>query len=220
MPGISDYAEWQQRWPEFIVRVDTPTAVTYLETYYSLRANGQPRYSGSRFESVAAMNPDPNTIGLADFVAVSMLSVNVPGEAALRLLGPDSSNINRLLSQIPVDLDIVDADPSSLGGESPAAQLWSVLRQGRDGVGRTTTSKLLAAKRPRLLPIWDSFVEIATGLDTSDNWRKFQYVLVEDDRRLWKWLQSLRSEVKTLPPTVSELRILDVLLWMSVKSEQ
>jgi hypothetical protein len=40
-------------------------------------------------------------------------------------------------------------------------------------LGPTTTSKLLTAKRPRLLPIWDSFVEQATGMGTIDYWSKF-----------------------------------------------
>jgi Family of unknown function (DUF6308) len=58
-------------------------------------------------------------------------------------------------SEIPVDVEIVDVDPQKLSAESPAGQLWELLRGARDGVGPTRTSKLLAAKRPRLLPIWD-----------------------------------------------------------------
>lgn len=217
MAGLQGYTEWQRMWPQFIVRRDTDTAVDYLSSYYSVLDDGQPRYTGSRFESMAALNPDPDTLGPADFIAVSMLSVNVPAEAALRLLDRDSQIISRLLGQIPVDQDIVDADPASLGGDSPAGHLWAVLRKARDGLGPTRTSKLLAAKRPRLLPIWDTFVKEATGLDSSDYWAKFQYALSDDNRSLWHWLQGLRPLAQTVPATVSELRILDVLLWMSVK---
>jgi len=40
----------------------------------------------------------------------------------------------------------------------------------------------MAVKRPHLIPIWDSFVEQATGLETLDYWRRFQRVLTVDDK--------------------------------------
>jgi hypothetical protein len=210
--------EWRRSWPDLIVHTQTGTAVDYLQRYYSVYDNGQPRYTGSCFESMAALNADPNTLGPEDFLAVSMLSVNVPAVAAIRLLGPDAATVSRLLSRIPDNLDIVDADPQMLSGKSPAGKLWDVLRQGRDGLGPTITSKLLAAKRPRLLPIWDSFVEQATGLGTIDYWSKFQRILADDQRLVWKWLREVRSLASNLPTSIPELRILDVLLWMSVES--
>jgi hypothetical protein len=59
-------------------------------------------------------------------------------------------------------------------------------------------------------------VEQATGLGTEDYWRKFQSVLIADDRRIWNWLTELKSEISTVPEVVSPLRILDVVLWMLV----
>nr|CRL71789.1 hypothetical protein CPGR_02084 [Mycolicibacterium malmesburyense] len=67
-----------------------------------------------------------------------------------------------------------------------------------------------------MIPIWDSRVQEATGHDTVDYWRRFQEVLVADGRGIWLWLSTLRPMVADLPAGVSELRILDVLLWMSV----
>ena len=218
MGSQHSYSGWQQAWPDLIVHTQTDKAVGYLQRYYEVHNGGQPWYTGSRFEAIAAFNTDPNRIGPEDFVAVSMLSVNVPAQAAIRLLGPDAEAISEHLSQIPTDLDIIDADPEMLGAESPAGRLWDVLRQSRDGLGPTTTSKLLAAKRPRLLPIWDTFVEKATGLDTVGYWLKFQAVLMDDQRRVWKWLRELRSLATNVPPSIPELRLLDVLLWMSVES--
>lgn len=110
----------------------------------------------------------------------------------------------------------MDADSDALTGGSPAGQLWEQLRFGRDGVGPTITSKLLAAKKPQLFPIWDSFVGQATGLDTKDYWRKFQSVLTADDSRIWNWLIELKAEVSVIPDAVSPLRVLDVVLWMLV----
>ncbi|MEO3757306.1 DUF6308 family protein [Mycobacterium sp. B14F4] len=205
------------RWPKVVVHCQTDVAVDLLQRYYAQDDSGKPRYTGARFEAMAALNDDPHTLGPADFVAVSMLSVNVPPEAAIRLLGPDAAIISSLLKQVPSDQDIVDVQPRLLATESPAGKLWAVLRGGKDGLGRTTTSKLLAAKRPRLIPIWDSFVEHATGFDTRDYWRRFQEVLNADDRYIWKWLSELQSLASNVPATVRELRILDVLFWMSVE---
>lgn len=200
-----------------IVNCDADAALPLLTRYYAVRPDRSPRYTGARFETIAALNDDPNTLGPADFVAVSLLSVNVPKEAAIRLLADEAAEqITSLLRDIPADVAIVDADSDALTADSPAGELWEKLRFGRDGVGRTTTSKLLAAKRPQLLPIWDSFVEQATGLDTKDYWRKFQSVLVAHDRRIWNWLIELKAEVPNIPDTVSPLRVLDVVLWMLV----
>lgn len=187
-----------------------------MRRYYGRLEDGLPRFTGSRFEAIAQLNSDPNSIGPADLVAITTLSVDIKGDAAVRILETDSARISELLAQIPADLKIVDADEGLLVEGSAASQLWRVLRDGRDGIGRTKTSKLMAAKRPRLIPIWDSFVEQATGLDTSDNWRQFQSVLLADGRSIWKWLGDIRNDVDDLPAEVSELRILDVLLWMSV----
>jgi Family of unknown function (DUF6308) len=217
MTRTSSYTEWRRFWPDLIVHAQTDTAVDHLQRYYSVYEDGQPRYSGSQFESMAALNSDPNALGPADFLAVSMLSVNVPAEAAIRLLDRDAATINQLLSQIPSDVDIVDADSGMLDAKSPAGLLWDVLRRSRDGLGPTITSKLLAAKRPRLLPIWDSFVEEATGLGTIDYWSKFHYVLADDQRLVWEWLRELRPLAPNMPASVPELRIFDVLLWMSVE---
>lgn len=213
-----DHSEWRQSWPEVVVSCDTDAALKDLREYYAVDGEQLPLYTGSRFEAMAAMNADPNALGPEDVVAVSMLSVNVPAKAAIRVLDRDAAAVRQLLGQIPHDLDLVDADPQLLDSDSPAGRLWQLLRGGRDGLGPTTTSKLLAAKRPRLLPIWDSFVHSATGLDTVNYWTKFRFVLNDDQRRLWKWLGELRSLATNVPQSISELRMLDVLLWMSVRS--
>jgi len=210
------YVEWRQRWPEIIVRKNTAAAAALLQRYYKTNNFGVPDYSGAHFEAVAALNADPYAIGPAEFTAVTMLSVTVPAQAALRLLGPDAQQITDLLRQIPADTDIIDIDSDALTTGSAASQLWDVLRRGGDGLGRTKTSKLIAAKRPRLIPIWDSFVEQATGLDTTDYWRQFQRVLTVDDRAMWHWLTELRTHAPSIPARVPNLRILDVLLWMSI----
>lgn len=215
-----EYTQWRHRWPEVVVQRRTDEAVELLTRYYAVTAAGRPAYSGPQFEAMAALNSDPNSIGPADFAAASMLSVNIPAQAAIRLLSRDANEITALLHQIPVDVDIITIDPNDLVPGGPASLLWQLLRRGNDGMGRTRTSKLIAAKRPRLIPIWDSFVEQATGLDTSDYWRQFQTVLAADDRAIWTWLTQIHSAVPNVPAAVSKLRILDVLLWMTVDQQR
>jgi hypothetical protein len=217
---VSSYAEWRHRWPALVVERRTEEAAELLQRYYATTYSGAPAYSGSQFEAMAALNTDPYSIGPADFIAAAMLSVDIPARAAIRLLGRDAAEISDLLTQIPVDRDIIDIDADELLSGSAASKLWSVLRRGTDGMGRTRTSKLIAAKRPRLIPIWDSFVERATGLDTSDYWRQFQSVLTDDDHAVWTWLTDLRDVAANVPNGVSNLRTLDVLLWMTVDQQR
>lgn len=214
----TDYDEWRQRWPALVVQRRTEEAAELLDEYYATTDAGLPAYSGSQFEAIAALDSNPYSIGPADFTAVSMLSVNVPAQPAIRLLGRDSAKITDLLTLIPLDRDIIDVDPSDLEAGSAASQLWQVLRRG-DGLGPTTTSKLIAAKRPRLIPIWDSFVHQATGLFTVGYWQRFQQVLKADDHAIWTWLTELRQHCTNVPADIPNLRFLDVLLWMTIKRE-
>lgn len=203
--------QWRDAWPSFIVRTDTEQARALLDRYFGLQEGGLPLYTGAAFERfVDAEHPD--IITEKDLVAITMLSVHVPARAAIRLLDTDRERISELLAAIPSDLDIVDAQPVDLGSTSPAGRLWGVLRTGRDGLGPTKTSKLLAAKRPRLLPVWDRLVGEATAMGTRDHWATFQSVLTADDRRIWDWLVGLTQEHDGMHG-VTPLRALDVLLW-------
>lgn len=112
MPA-SSYVEWRQRWPALVVERQTEQAAELLQRYYATTSKGAPAYSDSWFEAIAALDPDPYSIGPADFIAAAMLSVSIPARAAIRLLGSDADEITDLLQQIPVDRDIIDIDPTS-----------------------------------------------------------------------------------------------------------
>jgi hypothetical protein len=97
------YVEWRDRWPKVVVEAQTGAAIDALQRYYTRDDSGKPRYTGACLEAMAALNGDADALGPADLVAVSMLSVSVPAEAAIRLLCPDSERITTLLKQIPSD---------------------------------------------------------------------------------------------------------------------
>lgn len=191
-------------------------AVELLRRYFGL--DGAPAFTGSRFESIGGGGDAPSTanvITAEDIVSLSTLSIRVHGSATLRLLEDEqfTSEATGYLAQIPSDLDLVEADLAMRAVGSPASRLWSHLRSLYQ-FGPTTTSKLMARKRPRLIPVYDSVIEGAFGLGSSAaQWDYWHEVLTANDQKLHKHLLALRSAAG-LPEHVSALRVLDVVAWM------
>lgn len=92
---------------------------------------------------------------------MTFLSVNVPGMAAIELLRDRAEEINSLLAEVGPDRDLA-FEPGPIDPDWPA---WRLNRRLRviDDVGAVIASKLMARKRPRLIPIWDSVVAEVTG---------------------------------------------------------
>ena len=184
-----------------------------LREYFSgYSESGEPLYTGARFERLGGGGDRPEIADwwtAEDLVAVSMLGVHVPAAAARSILEDDATTLHVLLSQVRPDRDLWEAADQEIDRSSPAWELWRRLDRYH-GVGWTITSKLLARKRPRLLPVLDDVVLQASGLHIDDAWTEFRAVLTDD--RV-KALQSLRAAAG-LGPEISVLRVLDVLLWM------
>ncbi|WP_229695668.1 DUF6308 family protein [Streptomyces lacrimifluminis] len=173
-------------------------------------------FTGSRFEHLAGGGDRPevaNRFTAEDLVAVQTLSVTVPASVALDILeGPLGARLSGLLRVIPRDIDMVDADADVVADGSPADQAWHLLR-GQPDVGWVIAGKLLARKRPRLLPVYDRVVRCAVGRPSSF-WLALHTALREDDAALHRQLFDLR-QAAGLPETVSALRVCDVAVWMS-----
>ena len=107
-----------------------------------------------------------------DLVAVTLLDVSVPGHAALQILHKQSAEFNALLAKVPYDKDLWDANAEDIDKSSPAAMLYTGLRK-LPGMGRATTHKLMARKRPRLLPVFDSVVKEALQPHKASVWLPF-----------------------------------------------
>jgi hypothetical protein len=192
-------------------------AVGYLRRYFGLEGQG---YVGRWFDdwdSTGTREADKNVITSDDLVAVSLLSVEVPGPAAVRILRDDREQISELLSLID-DRHLVTVEPGDIVPEWPAWRLWTVLKHGADGIGSTIASKLLARKRPLLLPIQDSVVVRVIG-PTDNLWASLAEALREDDESLHKHLIRLRT-VAGLPEWITPLRVFDVVTWMEGKQAQ
>lgn len=200
------------------LRTDDPTgAAERLSTYFHLHgADGEPAYTGAKFEAFAGGGDRAavrDRFTAEDIVAVSLLSVNVKPPAALRILGVQASVLTALLADIPADLDLYDTTAAvHIAAQSPADHLWRALRAA--GVGPVTTSKLLARKRPRLLPVIDSVVKATLNHPPRASfWTMLNHQLRVDDSRLVTLLEAARAEAG-LEDSVSVIRCFDVVVWL------
>jgi hypothetical protein len=78
-------------------------------------------------------------------------------------------------------------------------------------VGWVIAGKILARKRPRLVPVWDNVVKCANGRP-SNAWLWLGELLAQDIS-LADRLEDLHHQAE-LPDLVSRLRVLDVAIWM------
>lgn len=159
--------------------------------------------TGTRAASADVFTPD-------DLQAVAFLSTEIAPRAAVDLLRRCSSEFSDLLSRVDPDLDLVDVT-GDMDEAWPATRLYRRLRQLPD-VGPTRASKLLARKRPRLVPIYDTVVDAHVLGGSGVLWEPLREALQRDDKALHRHLLYLR-EAAGLPQAVSPLRVFDVVAW-------
>jgi hypothetical protein len=190
-------------------------ASDYLRKYYGLNNDHEGAFTGAHFDGLPTVAE--NRITAEDIVAVSCLSVHVPASAAVEILDGQADEISALLCRIPnLNLEelTIDQHEELFGAGSAASEFWLLLRK-HVGIGPTTASKLMARKRPGLIPIYDSVVARVTGFDSSaGTWRAWHNAL-SSDVALKDRLGRLRNSVGL--ERVALLRILDVVLWMDGK---
>jgi hypothetical protein len=149
-----------------------------------------------------------------DLVAVSMLSVQVPSNAAIQILDTDAEELSELLGRIPRGTTLWEADVADIDDKtSPAADLWKRLERIK-GVGWVTANKLLARKRPHLLPVYDRVVKAKLQPRSKELWIPLRNSLLKNDEEILNRLRDIKeqAQLEVDPPL---LRILDVAVWMS-----
>jgi Family of unknown function (DUF6308) len=177
-------------------------------------------FTCAKFDQLAdRLNPDEFTD--RDFRAVRKLNVSVLRSAQQSLLGDAKPEVTRLLRAISDDLDIWDVAPadydSRLSPDSPAWQPWQLVfdkQKGARSAGRgVTAGKLLHAKRPRLVPIFDrARISKALSIDHRHMWEALWCVLRDPDVR--SRLCAIQASVDQAAG-LSLLRVLDIVAWMS-----
>jgi hypothetical protein len=112
--------------PEFLAEPEDPDrqrwTATVLQTYFHDRKDdGDPLYTGAvldRLPGAGAAPVNANRFIVEDLIAATMLSVPVDPRAALRMLETEADDLSALLAEVPVDLDLVDADDRHIWPDS------------------------------------------------------------------------------------------------------
>jgi hypothetical protein len=183
---------------------------------------GRARYSGAYFERIGGGGDRPEVacqFTAEDLLGVTMLSVRIEGYHALELLHYQARELNDLLAQIPLGIALQDPDAGDLIAQGgPAWRLWVAIcdiepRPERNRIGPVAAGKLLARKRPDLLPVYDSRIKMVLNRPRMDNqwWHDLRYQLIHD-QGLVQELQSVRE--KAGADHMSLLRVFDVMCWM------
>ncbi len=183
---------------------DGSHAKSSLEAYFFMNA-----FTGSSFETFIGNDPDNFTA--EDIVAVSMLSVKIPPSASRWILKTGREDLSKHLSKIELALSIDHPDADLTEGRDA----WNLRKMLLLcwGVGPTTASKLLAAKRPFLFPIYDKHVARALRLSPDDYWQHWQqFMQREDGNKATKIVGQLAKDLDK--PHLSPLRLFDIVIWM------
>jgi hypothetical protein len=191
-------------------------ALKLLRNYYERAGASLGPFTGAAFDtwdSTGMRSQDADLFTADDLVAITFLSVRVGPRAAYLLLHEHRPVFSELLRKIGPDRDLVD-ETETLPEEWPGWTLDKELMLLPD-VGPTIASKLVARKRPRLIPIYDSVVSNVLGTN-QDHWESIRVALRRDDRTLHNRLLGLKEKAH-LPVEVSALRVLDVIAWMEGK---
>ena len=142
-------------------------------------------------------------------MAVSLLSVQIPGQAAINIL--EDTSVAEGLIEIPCGVDLWNAPIGVVEPSSAADQIFGRLK-GINGVGWVTAHKLLARKRPQLLPVYDRVVKGMLQPRSPKFWIPLWETL--QDPAIPERLKEIRVAAG-LDESISLLRVLDVALWMA-----
>ncbi|MCT2295864.1 DUF6308 family protein [Brachybacterium muris] len=198
-------------------------AAQYFEESSSFPGTGT--FTGSHFESFAGAPNPVNEVTAADLLAVQTLAVTVSSRAALGILETYAQRISELLSDIDPTLKLEEVRDEGdfetvLGKNSSAQALWDLLRRNnpeakRWNLGATTASKIMARKRPHLIPIDDSVVTRVFGRGTASSWRMWRDELLADNYLIER-ADEIKEHVERTD--LSTLRALDIVLWQYGKT--
>jgi hypothetical protein len=176
-------------------------------------------FDGAAFETFGRAWSDNNQVTPADLVAVTLLSMEIrrnsrsgiSTDAALRIEA-DSGRIATILSRIPTDRELWTLSGPEyerwVGPGSPSDLLWTYFRS-ECGLGPVATFKLLARKRPELLPIRDSATAAALG--STNRWWESWWRALSSSPDLRGLIGEIRSDAGV--EHLSLLRTADIVIW-------
>lgn len=186
------------------------------------------RYYKGRFFEALRVDNDPCRFEILDISAAETLSVVVPPLAVNRLLNEDrtrDSLLDRIYNSLTAgkdtlwtcDVGLLTGNRKNLQKSGALFRLYYLLREY--GIGPVTTSKILAAKFPNVVPIRDSKVSALLDLKpTEDWWLAIRSLFLNSQVDLSVVISAL--EVPTGLSKINVLRRLDIILWMEAKARK
>lgn len=191
-----------------IAQMLTPESAARVERYLDPGSH----YAGATFDTVG-LNPDCS-FDASDLLAVHLLGMEFDPLAVRLLLQPGEvrERIESLFSQVPTQVQLWDDS-----ADTPLAvcdELWAVLND-LPGVGWVTAGKLMARKRPRLIPILDQVVYDYFQPPKGEFWGLMRSALRVSDLpfEIETTLRPKRDSAANAEG-VSTLRLLDIAVWM------
>lgn len=197
---------------DIMAMLDEQRSVDDVRRYF---ANHPKPFTGSQFEALGggAIAVHRDAVTAEDLIAVQLLEVRVPPAVALDLLQGDlGQRISDELRKMPVSVDLADERARPYVRDcGPADRAWHLLT-ARSGVNKAIAGKLLARKRPRLIPVYDSVLACALR-GRRGFWLWLHEQLRADNCRLAYGLRELRVTAD-VPAHVSDIRVFDIVFWM------
>jgi len=204
------------------VTVDRDEAFAHARRYLTDGAGwAYPSYDA--FDAEHATGPLTD----ADFLAPMLLNVNQLKIRTYEALQAQRRPLDEALAQIPLDLDLADADADQL---KPLGELFSVLDgPGVWGAQGTVLAKVLHRKRPRFVPLYDEQVR-GVYQDKPDgpvpwqpgrSWQEFMVLFaaavqqdLRDEAEFW-------AEVADVAPgpKITAVRALDIVAWWAGRTK-
>lgn len=205
---------------------DDEKAARLLGEYFTRRrSNGELFYAGAHFERLGGGGDAKHfadRFDSNDLVAITMLSVSLAPHGAIDMLTDANGHWARLLSCIPRDARLEDPASDALISEGgPAWELWERLAGSKqhpvkpDGCGPVVAGKLLARKRPHLVPIYDARIKQLFKRPRTDHsfWAALAVALRVDNGAFHEQLVRLRDKAG-IGEDIGVLRVFDVIAWM------
>lgn len=178
--------------------LERPKTKELVHRYFNPRF--EEPFAGSLFDTLGENHP--KQFGIDDLLSLNLLDEPVNAYQVKQIT---SGNFDKLLAEISSTADI-----TQLNGQlyEKANELWESLTEVK-GFGPTRVSKLLARKRPKLLPIRDSVVNELLGIKGLSWWRALSASFGHTN--ITALLDNIDPGAEHEP---SALRILDVAIWM------
>lgn len=171
-------------------------------------------YTGARFERLDGGGDRPEVayqFTAADLTAVRCLGTDIKPGSAIAILETHANRLSALLRRMP-HTPLYEAPLNEIDAASSAGTLLStLLSDDFPHLGRMTALKLLARKRPHLIPCYD--IVVARVLGKPRNITICLHGWFHDDPERAKALSQLRDEIGGLSD-ISLLRCLDAAVWM------